>query len=316
VVDASYFYNLGTRVPNDVNQNKADPAFRYEQKTLLNTQVANPFRNYLTPDKFPGQLRNPANVMLGSLLVPYPQYGNIMQTNTNGRERRTHTIDIRAERPFLKGSSFLVGYAWVHDRQQEWFDDRGQYEVLTTNGESGWEWRPLADVPVHRVTGAATVQLPFGRGQAIGSDMPVALDLLVGGWQTTVTARYYSGRPLLFNTSYVVSGDPTLDNPTRAQWFDTSKFSVQDTFTPRSNPWSYEGLDGPSTFMADMTLTKTFRLGQAYRMEARLEAYNVLNTIVWDNPDLNLASPNFGKVTRKRLAWNGREIQIGARFLF
>jgi hypothetical protein len=311
VVDASYFLNLGTRVPYDINLNMADPTFRYEQKTALNAQVTNPFRNYLTPDKFPGQLRNPATVTLGSLLVPYPQYGNITQTNTNGRERRAHTIDIRAQRPFIKGSTFLVGYAWV----QEWFDDRGQYEVLQSGGESGWEWRPLADVPVHRVTGAATIQLPFGRGQAIGSDMSRALDLVVGGWQYTVTGRYYSGRPLLFGTSYVVSGNPKLSNPTREKWFDTSKFSVQDTFTPRSNAWYYDGLDGPSVFMTDMTLTKMFNLG-SYRLEARMEAYNALNGIVWDNPDLNLANANFGKVTRKRLAWSGREIQFGLRFVF
>ncbi len=72
-------------MPYDINLNMADPAFRYEQKAALNTQVANPFRNYLTPDKFPGQLRNTATVTLGSLLVPYPQYGAITQTNTNGR---------------------------------------------------------------------------------------------------------------------------------------------------------------------------------------------------------------------------------------
>ena len=33
VVDASYFFNLGTRVPYDINLNMADPTFRYEQKT-------------------------------------------------------------------------------------------------------------------------------------------------------------------------------------------------------------------------------------------------------------------------------------------
>jgi hypothetical protein len=255
-------------------------------------------------------------VSLGSLLVPYPQYGNIMQTNTNGRGRRTHTVDVRAQRRFFKGSTFLIDYAWVHDRQQEWFDDRGQYEVLQSGGKSGWEWRPLLDEPVHRLTSAATVQLPFGRGHAIGSNMPRALDLAVGGWQYTGTARYYSGRPLLFGTSYVVTGNPKLSNPSRSQWFDTSKFSVQDSFTPRSNAWYYDGLDGPGTFMTDMTLTKMFSLGSTYRLEARIEAYNALNNIVWDNPDLNLASANFGKVTRKRVAWTGREVQFGLRFVF
>ena len=112
-----------------------------------------------------------------------------------------------------------------------------------------------------------------------------------------------------------MSGNPKLSNPTRDKWFDTSKFSVQDSFAPRSNAWYYDGLDGPSVFMTDMTLTKMFNLG-SYRLEARMEAYNALNGIVWDNPDLNLANANFGKVTRKRLAWSGREIQFGLRFVF
>jgi hypothetical protein len=51
-------------------------------------------------------------------------------------------------------------------------------------------------------------------------------------------------------------------------------------------------------------------------MELRAEAYNAFNQIVWDNPDLAITSSNFGKVTRKRVDGNGREIQIGVRFLF
>ena len=35
-----------------------------------------------------------------------------------------------------------------------------------------------------------------------------------------------------------------------------------------------------------------------------------------DNHDVDLASANFGKVTRKRIDGAGREIQIGARFVF
>jgi Carboxypeptidase regulatory-like domain len=315
VVDASYFFNLGTRVPYDINLNMADPAFRYEQKTVLNTQVTNPFRNYLTPDKFPGQLRSPATVSLGSLLVPYPQYGAITQTNTDGRLMRTHTFEVRAQRPFISGASFLVAYAWNRERRQEWFDDIAQYRVLQTNGDDGWEWRP-SDSPTHRVTTAVTVRLPIGREQRFGAHMPQALDFAIGGWQYSAVGKYYSGRPLLFTTSYVVSGDPTVDNPTRDRWFDTSKFAVQDSFTPRSNPWYFDGLNGPGTFITDMTLTKMFDVTSRYRIEARIEAYNALNSIVWDNPDLNLASSNFGKVTRKRLAYNGREIQFGLRFVF
>jgi hypothetical protein len=322
VLDASYFFNWGTRVPYNLNLNMADPAFRYEQRTLLNTQVPNPFFNYLTPQQFPGSLRNNRTVTLGSLLVPYPQYGAITQTNTNGRKLKQHTLEFKAQRPFVRGISFLAAYAYDNVQRQEWFDDRAQFETLTRGSDAGWEWRPYAEAnatganPRHRFTGAVTWQLPIGRDRAFLSDMPTALDLLVGGWQYTTTARFYSGRQVIFPNSYIVTGDPTLDEPTRDRWFDTSKFAVQDAFTPRTNPWVFDGLNGPSVFLADMTLTKAFSLTSRYRLEARIEAYNAFNNVVWDMPETNIASANFGKVTRKRVDGTGREIQFGARFVF
>ncbi len=325
VVDLQYFFNLGTRVPYDLDLNMMDPAFRYELKSQINTQVANPFRNYLTPELFPGQLRNPATVSLASLLKPYPQYSTLIQRNTDGRQLQTHTAEIRAQRPFTKGASFLVAYAYNNERRQEWFDEIAQYEILQSGGESGWEWRPT-NSPRHRVTAAVTWQLPVGRDRAFLSNMSLPLEMVIGGWQASAATRWYSGRLLLFGNnnafaspqfSYVVDGNPKLDNPTRDRWFDTSKFiSVQDSFTPRSNPWYYDGLTGPSFMLTDMTLTKMFNLTNKYRLEARLEAYNLFNQIGWDDPDLNIASSNFGKVTRKRIESLGREIQIGLRFVF
>ncbi len=129
-------------------------------------------------------------------------------------------------------------------RVQQWFDDIANYKVLQTNGEEGWEWRPT-DTPVHRLTTAFTWQIPVGQGQAVGTDWNTAVDAVLGNWQYTTSGRFYSGRPVFFNTSYVVSGNPTLSNPTRDKWFDTTMFAVQDTFTPRSNPYYYDGLNGP-----------------------------------------------------------------------
>ena len=317
VVEVSYFFNYGSGVPYDKNLNMSDPAFRYEFKTLLNTQVANPFRNYLTAEKFPGALRNTATVSLGSLLVPYPQYSSLIQRNTDdGRHMRTNTVEIRVQRPFTKGVSMFVAYAWNNEKRMEWFDDLSQYRVFVSNGEDGWEWR-RTDLPVHRVTAAATWQLPIGRNRRFLSDLPPLVDAGIGGWQLTPAARYYSGRLLLFNQSLIVDGDPRVDNPTNDRWFDTSKFrGLQDSFTPRNSPWSWDGLVGPSVFVADVTLTKMFSITPKYRVEARIEAYNALNTIVWDNPDVNVSNANFGKVTRKRVDGTGREIQVGLRFVF
>jgi hypothetical protein len=317
VLDAAYFFNWGSRVPYQLNLNMRDPAFTYEQGAALNATVPNPFLNYLTPATFPGALRNNPTVTVGSLLVPYPQYGAITQTNISaGRNLKTQSIDLRLQRPFRSGISFLAAYAFQRDRIENFLGDIQEYDVLTSGGESGWEWQPLNPaLPEHRVTGALTWQIPVGRNQRYLNDMNPIVDGILGGWQYTTAVRLYSGRPIIFNTG-AVSGDPTLDNPTRDRWFDTSKFAAQPAFTPRTNPVYYSGLNGPGATFVDMTMTKSFTMANRYRMEFRLEAYNAFNTVIWDQPEVTFGNPNFGKVTRKRTDSLGREIQIGLRFVF
>lgn len=81
--------------------------------------------------------------------------------------------------------------------------------------------------------------MPIGRDRAFLSTLPTVVDYAIGGWQYTAAMRYYSGGPLFFG-NFVVNGDPTLDEPARDRWFGTSRFSVQDTFAPRSNPSFYQ----------------------------------------------------------------------------
>jgi hypothetical protein len=253
---------------------------------------------------------------------------------------KTHSFDVRAQRPFSNGISVLVAYAFSRDLIQNWFDDTAQYQILRTHGESGWTWEPANTVgatsgsaqPEHRITSAVTWQIPVGRERAYLSDMPAALDAVIGGWQYSTAARWYSGRILLFNScgsnsttaapscggpNYTVDGNPKLDNPTRDRWFDTTMFHVKsDVNTPRTAPVFFDGLTGPSATFVDMTLTKMFHLPNSKRLEARFEAYNAFDMIVWEDPTLNISDPNFGKVTRKRTDGSGREIQIGVRFIF
>jgi hypothetical protein len=316
IFDVNYFLNLASRVYYDKDLNMMDPAFRYEQKAAINASVPNPFYQYLTTDKFPGQLRNSSTVALSSLLRPYPQYSQLLQTRTDdGRNMRTHTFEVRGQRPFKAGLSFLGAYAWNSEKREEWFDDLAQYEVFQSEGGSGWEWR-VTDSPVHRITAAVTWEIPVGRQRAYWSNMPVALDWVIGGWQLAASTRWYSGRPVLFTTSYIVSGEPKISDPANDKWFDTSVFKLQDTFTPRNNPFYYEGLNGPTFWLVDSTLTKNFNIGEKFRVEARLEAYNLLNHLNWDQPEVSISSANFGKVTRRRTDSNGRELQFGLRFVF
>lgn len=105
VVSFDYFFNRGSNLPYSIDINMADPNFFYDNpRSVTNATVNNPFRNYLTPDKFPGALRNgAATVTVGSLLRPFPQYGAIMQTNTAGRSLHVHSYKVQAQRPFFRG---------------------------------------------------------------------------------------------------------------------------------------------------------------------------------------------------------------------
>lgn len=317
VVSFDFFFNNGFNLPIDIDINMADPNFLYDNpRSVTNATVPNPFRNYLTIDKFPGALRNgSANVTVASLLRPYPQYGAITQTNTAGRNLHVYSYKAQAQRPFTKGLSMLVNYAYQREAQTEFFDDRAAYARQ-------FSWR---DLPIarHRFNHALTWELPIGKGRALLKNAPTAVDLAIGGWQLTTTNRWYSGRQLIFSQNLIVSGNPKISNPTFGRWFDTSVFAAlpagttaDPASTPRKNAWTYDGLVGPGTSQVDMTLSKAFRLKEHYKFEIRVESYNAFNQINWDNPVVDFNNSNFGKVISKRPGYIGREIQYGFKLTF
>jgi hypothetical protein len=302
----------------------ADPSFSYEvPKSIFNQSVANPFFNYLTPAKFPGTLRTQANITNGALLRPYPQYGVINQTNTAGKKEKLHSLEIQAQRPFAKGLSVLVAFAYQREQTQEFFDDFATYA-------REFEWRDT-DTPRRRLTSAVSWDIPVGKGRSLLNDAPRGVDMVVGGWTFTTITRLYSGRPLFFTQNLIVDGNPKLDKPTQAKWFDTSKFHALPTTTNangtvnnndppnlhrRDNPWTFPGVEGPGIWQTDMTLSKSFRLTERFRLEVRAESYNVFNHVNLANPTVDFNSANFGKVTTKLVAYNGREVQYGLRLVF
>jgi hypothetical protein len=313
VLSFDFFYNNGINVPYSLNLNMVDPSYLYDlPRALLNMEVPNPFRNYLTPDKFPGSLRNtPPTVTIGSLLRPYPQYGSITQTNTAGKKLHVQSYKFQAQRPFHKGLSMLVNYAYQREAQTEFFDDRATFA-------GDFEWRFLSPAR-HRINHALTWELPVGKGRWLLRNASKPVDLALGGWQLTTTNRWYSGSLLQFNQNLIVSGSPKIKDPTRDRWFDTSVFSRlpdSDRNVPRTNPYNYAGVVGPGVSQVDMTMSKSFMLTERFKLEVRLEAYNAFNQINWADPVTSFTDSNFGKVISKRSQYVGREVQYGIRLTF
>jgi hypothetical protein len=306
MADVTYFANLGHDLPYTRNLNQIDPRLSYQHKSALDATVPNPFFQYLTPQTFPGPLRNQSTIRVSSLLRPYPQYGGLFVVYNPGREARYHALQMRVQRAFRNGYNFLFGYNYHREKTTEYFDDVAAYLNEFTFQES--------NTPRHRISAAGIYELPFGRERAHLSQLHPMLDGIVGGWQIAGVFYFNSGDYLRFG-SMLVDGNPKLENPTPDRWFDTSRFRQQPSFTQRTNPWQYPGLTGPVFWTIDGTLSKQVRVAKNVRTEFKLAAYNVTNRLNLANPDLNVLSSNFGRTLRQRGS-TGRQVEFGLKVLF
>jgi hypothetical protein len=109
-------------------------------------------------------------------------------------------------------------------------------------------------------------------------------------------------------------GSPKLDQPTRQRWFDTSFFSQSVAYTPRTNPWYYDGLTGARSWNIDTTLSKRLPVTERVHAELRMEAYNLLNKIMWGAPNVNVTAALFGKISAQ--SNQGRQFQYTLRIHF
>ncbi|MCS7025058.1 MAG: hypothetical protein NZV14_09670 [Bryobacteraceae bacterium] len=299
-VDVTWFLNFGRYVPHDDLMNMADPNLTYTYKAQLSQIIPNPFFNYLTPDRFPGDLRNQRNVTRGSLLRPYPHYGTLTVNNVSDWRNRYQALQLRLQRTYSAGASLLVAYNYNQERQEAYFNDIQQYarQVFWLGSNNAR----------HRLTVAGVYDFPIGKGRAIGSSFHPVANAIIGGWQVSGIYTYRSGEFIRFPQLDVI-GDPKIPNPGPNGWFNTSAFRIPEPFTPRTNPYQYPGITGPRFWNLDGTLSKFFPLAESLKLEFRLEAYNVTNSLMWANPVTAIANPLFGRSTAQATGNRGREIQ-------
>jgi hypothetical protein len=305
IADVTYFLNMGRNLPYSENLGMADPNIGYQYKTVLAQTVANPFYQYSTAAKFPGQLRNQASVTRASLLGPYPQYLSVTQNNTNGLLDRYHSVQVKVQRAFRGGFFFMAAYNYSRQKTYNFFDD-----IATYAGNFTWL---NSLMPRHRMSTAGTYQLPFGRGRKLLTRAHPVVEGVLGGWSLSAMSMINSGNFLRF-TQALVSGNPIIDHPSRNGWFNTSVFLPLPAYTPRPNPWQYEGLTGPRNWNVDATLSKSFRVTERLRLEFRLEAYNLTNSFIPTDPVLSITSATFGKCVNQ--SNKGREVQYAVRLQF
>ncbi|MBI4904747.1 MAG: TonB-dependent receptor [Acidobacteria bacterium] len=312
-LDGTFFMNFGNNmVPEgqggnagfDQSLNMVDPQLSYTYKSALTVPVANPFFG-LPATLMPGQLRSQATVPLSTLLRPYPQYGDLNQTFLPGVDNRYKALQLRVQRRFAQGYSIVWGYNYNRESTGAFFNAPDQYINKLTMID--------AALPRHRMTLATTNDIPFGRGRRFGANVHPVLNAMLGGWSTSSIFTFYSGSFLRFG-QYDVKGTPGPSPREWSKWFDTSVFAQATPFTPRTNPFQYEGVTGPNFWNLDSTISKNFSLTERFKLELRFEAYNLTNSVMPGNPNLAVTSTQFGGITTQ--VNYGREVQYTLRLHF
>ena len=155
---------------------------------------------------------------------------------------------------------------------------------------------------------------------------------ILNGWSISPIIKLRSGLPFTVTNGNVdanldgntndraqLIGDPHIDNPTAARWFNTAAFVqnkvVTGVATDGNSPRNL--LDGPSYRVVDLAISRDFNLSERFKLRFRAEGTNIFNMVNLGQPGASVpsgaTSTTFGVITS---ANSMRKMQFGLRLTF
>jgi Carboxypeptidase regulatory-like domain/TonB dependent receptor len=263
--------------------------------------------------------------------TPFPWYNGQYFYQTSNGKGNYNAFEFKAQRRFAAGFQYLVSYTWskaIDNGSSGWFDAEGGaggsglQDFRNPDGSrsvSGY------DVP-HFLSISGTWEPPVGKGKRFLSSGPASW--ILGNWQINTVTQLRSGQP--FNLS--VSGDPAnvgagipwfayarpnlvgnphVSDPSAGEWFNTAAFAAPvNSF----GNFGRNVLRSANVYDVDLSIFKSFPVGETNAFELRGEAFNVFNITNLGVPDVTLQSSTFGQI--HSLATHPRELQLALKFIF
>jgi hypothetical protein len=260
-----------------------------------------------------------------------------------------HSMQAKFERRFSEGFSLLANYTWsklIDDSSSDW----GGFWSLDTLGQDFYDRRSdrsvsAGDIP-WRLSVASILQLPFGPGQT-WLNRGVASRVL-GGWNLSAIYSVSGGSPFgildncygycnaarMMGSRPMMIGEPLPAgfHQTIARWFDTQAFDFSGNYpapglpTPTgpgdpnkafgNAPRYFSNVRNPGVNNLDISVQKDIALtqGEETRLRIRGDFLNLPNHPQFAEPNGNLGSPNFGRITRTAIS--NRTVQLGVHLYF
>jgi len=319
----------------------------------LDNPVTNPFAAVLTNPYYANSTLTSPTVPAYQLMMPYPQFASVssidavMTDEPPSANSIYHALQITVEKHYSNGLQLSANYTWsksidgasVADTNVAWLANYGYNSgwAIQDPNRPGLE-RSLStfDMP-SQLKLNYTYDLPFGRGKAFLSNIPRALDLIIGGWKTAGVWTIHDGFPLQFTV--VNGGSPIWTyGPQRPNLLGTPKrsggpesiwlnnyfanpdvFQIPAAYTLGNAARAIGTVRSPFTFTNNLSIMKEFGLSrshEAMKLEMRLEAENAFNHPVFGTPNTYVGDPNFGVVPSWYMGVGPRQCQLALKFYF
>lgn len=259
----------------------------------------------------------------------FPQFTNVWLTTNAGRTSYDSLqVSLRRQAGALRGA---VNYTWSKTIDNISADGSGNSVPFDSYNLS--LNRTLSDADrAHTFNWTASYTLPIGKGRKIGGNMADWVDRIAGGWEVGSLGIWTSGQPLTISSGLTTGPTNGINSSADYSGTDRSIAKVQRfgggvrMFTPEQvalfsvpAPGSVGSAGrntfrGPGFFNTDFSLVKRFRVyGERTFVTFRTEAYNLLNTVNFSAPAVNLQTPQtFGVISSTP---TGASNQSGARIL-
>ena len=266
----------------------------------------------------------------------YPQFANVWLSTNGGRSYYDSLqLSVRRQAGSLK---FAANYTFSRNIDNGSGDGGGNTGPLDNYNFRLMRGLSDSDRP-HTFNWTAAYTLPIGRGKLLGRNMPDWVDRFVGGWEIGSLGIFTSGQPLSISSGVLTGPNTTDFGPLASnlgsladytgtdrsiggverfgggvRFFTAAQLGLFSVPVPGSTGNSGRNtFRGPGFFDTDLSLVKAFRITETSRVTFRAEAYNLLNTVNFNPPSVNLQTPQtFGIISSTP---TGAGNQSGARIL-
>jgi hypothetical protein len=298
-------------------------------RAQLQAAVPNPFYGIITDPKATNL--NGKTIQFYRLLRNMPQYDGVSGSDPNAADSIYHGLQVKWEKRFSKGVTFLAHYTWskmiddasITDGNLAWLGGTTSFQNPLNYALE----RSLSqhDVP-HRFVATGDWQLPVGHGRRFGANVNRLVDGIIGGWEISGFFVLQSGFPLQVSQSggTIWNGTQrpnlTADPATSGSIYDrlTNYFNQNAFSRPAPDTLGTAGrtlnMRGPKVNTLDAALLKSWRTTENQRIEFRLEASNVRNHPVFSDPPTSYGASNFGIISGTKVG--SRSVQLGFKYYF